>query len=130
MIAFLTTDAAGYMTGGLRGRRLNGPLGQNRVERPSAQLRVDRKRRDLDLRARRCDPRVASAELSGPPAWKTIPSWYLIATEDRAIPPATQRFMAERSGATIAEVRASHVPMNSRPSAVTDLILQAADAVD
>lgn len=69
-------------------------------------------------------------ELSGPPAWETIPSWYLIATEDRAIPPATQRFMAERAGATIAEVGASHVPMNSRPSAVTDLILQAASAVD
>lgn len=60
MIAFLTTDAAGYMTGGLRGRRLDGPLGQNRVERRSAQLRVDRARRDLDLRARRRDPRVAS----------------------------------------------------------------------
>ena len=68
-------------------------------------------------------------ELSGPPAWRTIPSWYLIATEDRAIPPATQRFMAERAGATTAEVRASHVPMNSRPSAVTDLILDAANAV-
>ncbi len=68
-------------------------------------------------------------ELSGPPAWRTIPSWYLIATEDRAIPPATQRFMADRAGATTAEVRASHVPMNSRPSAVTDLILDAANAV-
>ena len=67
-------------------------------------------------------------ELSGPPAWKTIPSWYLIATEDRAIPPATQRFMANRAGATIAEVRSSHVPMVSRPSAVTDLILDAARA--
>ena len=69
-------------------------------------------------------------ELSGPPAWKTIPSWYLVATEDRAIPPATQRFMAQRAGATIAEVQASHVPMNSRPSAVTDLILDAARATD
>jgi pimeloyl-ACP methyl ester carboxylesterase len=69
-------------------------------------------------------------ELSGPPAWKTIPSWYLIATEDRAIPPATQRFMAERANATIAEVRSSHVPMVSRPSAVTDLILDAARATD
>jgi pimeloyl-ACP methyl ester carboxylesterase len=69
-------------------------------------------------------------ELSGPPAWKTIPSWYLVATEDRAIPPATQRFMANRAGATIAEVRSSHVPMNSRPSAVTDLILDAARATD
>ena len=45
-------------------------------------------------------------EVSGPAAWKTIPSWYLIATEDRAIPPVTQRFMAERAGATIAEVGA------------------------
>ena len=69
-------------------------------------------------------------EVSGPAAWKSIPSWYLIATEDRAIPPVTQRFMAERAGATIAEVGSSHVPMNSRPSAVTDLILQAATAVD
>jgi pimeloyl-ACP methyl ester carboxylesterase len=69
-------------------------------------------------------------ELSGPPAWTTIPSWYLVATEDRAIPPATQRFMAQRAGATIAEVRASHVPMISRPSAVTNLILDAARATD
>ena len=68
-------------------------------------------------------------EVSGEPAWKNIPSWYLVATEDRAIPPVTQRFMAERAGATIAEVRASHVPMNSRPSAVTELILEAAKAV-
>lgn len=68
-------------------------------------------------------------EVSGEPAWKKIPSWYLVATDDRAIPPTTQRFMAERAGATIAEVRASHVPMNSRPSAVTELILEAAKSV-
>jgi len=68
-------------------------------------------------------------EVSGEPAWKKIPSWYLVTTEDRAIPPTTQRFMAERAGATIAEVRASHVPMNSRPSAVTELILDAAKSV-
>ena len=42
---------------------------------------------------------------SGTPAWKTIPSWYLVAIEDRAIPPATQRFMAERAGAHTSEVR-------------------------
>ena len=69
-------------------------------------------------------------ELSGPPAWKSIPSWYLVATEDHAIPPATQRFMAKRAGATIAKVRSSHVPMNSQPHAVTDLILDAARAID
>jgi len=69
-------------------------------------------------------------ETSGAPAWKTIPSWYLVATEDRAIPPATQRFMANRAGATVAEVATSHVPMISRPHAVTGLILDAANAVD
>ena len=68
-------------------------------------------------------------EVSGEPAWKNIPSWYLVTTEDRAIPPTTQRFMAERAGATIAEVRSSHVPMISRPSTVTELILEAAKSV-
>jgi pimeloyl-ACP methyl ester carboxylesterase len=71
----------------------------------------------------------AFVEASGEPAWKTIPSWYLVATQDKAIPPATQRFMAERAGATIAEVRASHVPMISQPDATTELVLEAATAV-
>ena len=66
---------------------------------------------------------------SGEPGWKTIPSWYLVATKDRAIPPATQRFMAQRAGATTIEVRSSHVPMISQPEATTRLILQAATAV-
>ena len=68
-------------------------------------------------------------ELSGPPAWKTIPSWYLMATEDRAIPPATQRFMAKRANAKVTQVKASHVPMVSEPAATTSLILQAARSV-
>ena len=67
--------------------------------------------------------------LSGEPAWKTIPSWYLVATRDKAIPPATQRFMADRAGATTTEVRASHVPMISQPDATTRLILEAANAI-
>jgi pimeloyl-ACP methyl ester carboxylesterase len=71
----------------------------------------------------------AFVEASGEPAWKTIPSWYLVATQDKAIPPATQRFMAERAGATIEEVRASHVPMISQPDATTELIVEAATAV-
>lgn len=66
---------------------------------------------------------------SGEPAWKTIPSWYLVATQDHAIPPATQRFMAKRANATTAEVKASHVPMISQPAVTTRLILTAADAV-
>lgn len=65
---------------------------------------------------------------SGPPAWKTLPCWYLLGTEDNAIPPAAQRFMAERANATIVEVPASHVPMVSQPEAATRLILQAVEA--
>src|SRR5689334_11197172 len=62
---------------------------------------------------------------SSPPAWKTLPCWYLLGTEDKAIPPALQRFMAERANATIVEVPASHVSFVSQPDAATQLILQA-----
>jgi pimeloyl-ACP methyl ester carboxylesterase len=65
---------------------------------------------------------------SGPPAWKTLPCWYLLGTEDKAIPPALQRFMAERANATIVEVPASHVSFVSKPDAATQLILQAVEA--
>ena len=65
---------------------------------------------------------------SGPPAWKTLPCWYLLGTEDKAIPPALQRFMAERANATIVEVPASHVSFVSQPEAATQLILQAVEA--
>ena len=66
---------------------------------------------------------------SGEPAWETIPSWYLVASQDRAIPPATQRFMAERAGAHTSEVRASHVPQISQPDATVQVIKQAADSI-
>ena len=65
---------------------------------------------------------------SGPLAWKTLPCWYLLGTEDKAIPPALQRFMAERANATIVEVPASHVSFVSQPKAATQLILQAVEA--
>jgi pimeloyl-ACP methyl ester carboxylesterase len=61
-------------------------------------------------------------------AWKTIPSWYLLGTEDRTITPAAQRFMAERAGATIKEVKASHLSLISRPGKVAELIEEAAAA--
>ena len=66
----------------------------------------------------------------GDPAWQHKPSWYLVATEDRMIPPAAQSAMAKRAGATIIEVRASHSVYLSQAKAVADLIAQAArDAV-
>ncbi len=56
---------------------------------------------------------------SGVPAWKTVPSWYVVATADRVIPPAAQRFMAERAGSKVVEAKgASHVVMMSRPDTV------------
>ncbi|MFC4015407.1 alpha/beta fold hydrolase [Nonomuraea purpurea] len=60
------------------------------------------------------------------PAWRHKPSWYLVATEDRMIPPSAQRTMAERAGATVVEVVGSHAVYVSQPAAVADLIRQAA----
>jgi pimeloyl-ACP methyl ester carboxylesterase len=60
------------------------------------------------------------------PAWKSKPSWYLVATDDRMIPPPAQRAMAARAGAEVAEVAASHSVYISQPEAVADLIAEAA----
>lgn len=65
------------------------------------------------------------ANPSGPPAWKGIPSWYLVASDDHAIPPEAERAMAARAGAHTVEIPSSHVAMVSHPDVVTDLILQA-----
>jgi pimeloyl-ACP methyl ester carboxylesterase len=69
-----------------------------------------------------------AATPSAPPAWKTLPCWYLLGTQDKAIPPALQQFMAERANATIVPVPASHVSFVSQPEAATQLIVQAVDA--
>jgi len=63
------------------------------------------------------------------PAWKTKPSWYLVATDDKMIPPPAQRQMSKRAGSTVAEVPGSHAVYVSRPQAVADIIKQAARAV-
>ena len=63
---------------------------------------------------------------SGPAAWEEIPSWYVVATEDRIIPPEAERAMAERAGSEVVEIESSHVVMMSHPAAVTRLILEAA----
>jgi pimeloyl-ACP methyl ester carboxylesterase len=60
------------------------------------------------------------------PAWRDKPSWYLVATDDRMIPPPAQRAMAERAGATVTEVPGSHSVYVSQPKAVASLIEQAA----
>lgn len=64
-------------------------------------------------------------EKSPAPAWKKIPSWYLLAEEDRMIAPETQQFMAERMGATIRSYPVDHTPMHANPELVIDVILEA-----
>ncbi len=63
------------------------------------------------------------------PAWKIKPSWYLVATEDKMIPPPAQRQMATRAGSTIAEAAGSHAIYISKPEAVATLIAKAANSV-
>jgi pimeloyl-ACP methyl ester carboxylesterase len=65
---------------------------------------------------------------SGPPAWRTIPSWSLIGTEDRVIPPTLQEQMSSRAGAQISRVRAGHLSLIARPDAVVRVILSAVEA--
>ncbi|HEY4354710.1 MAG TPA: alpha/beta hydrolase [Acidobacteriaceae bacterium] len=62
-------------------------------------------------------------------AWKSKPSWYVVATEDHTIQPELERFVAKRMGATTSETASSHVPMLSQPDFVLDVIRRAATAV-
>jgi pimeloyl-ACP methyl ester carboxylesterase len=74
----------------------------------------------------------AVAALSGAvskPAWRTKPSWYLVATEDKMIPPPAQRQMSTRAGSTVVEAAGSHAIYISKPEAVAALIAKAANSV-
>jgi pimeloyl-ACP methyl ester carboxylesterase len=63
------------------------------------------------------------------PAWKSKPSWYLVATDDRMIPPDAQRGMAKRAGSTVVESKGSHAVYVSQPEAVAELIQKAAKSL-
>ena len=65
----------------------------------------------------------------GPAAWRTKPSWYIVARNDRTVHPELQRFAAKRMGASVHEADSSHVPMLSKPAFVIDVIRAAAKAV-
>jgi pimeloyl-ACP methyl ester carboxylesterase len=77
----------------------------------------------------RCSRSAPIGEPSGPPAWKTIPSWDLIGTADDVIPPAEQAFMAARAHSTVVRIPAHHLSLVSNPDAVTALIIAAARTV-
>jgi pimeloyl-ACP methyl ester carboxylesterase len=73
-------------------------------------------------------PIVGSAltDVSGAPAWTSVPSWAVIGTEDHAIPPAAQEFMAQRAHATVTTINASHLSLISQPAKVESVIEEAA----
>jgi hypothetical protein len=73
---------------------------------------------------------IGFSDRSGVPAWKSMPSWAVVATGDRAAGTDLTRSMAERAGATITELDGSHVIMVSQPEAVADVIMTAVAAVD
>ncbi|GAA4028537.1 alpha/beta fold hydrolase [Streptomyces plumbiresistens] len=87
---------------------------------------LSRSEADLLWATQRPGDTATLSEMSGEPAWKTVPSYYLVAREDNLIPAAAQRFMAERAGAHTVEVRASHVAMISEPRITAALIGKAA----
>jgi pimeloyl-ACP methyl ester carboxylesterase len=68
-------------------------------------------------------------DVMGAPAWKSLPSWYLVAQNDETLAPDAERQFAARMGATTVEIPSSHVPMVSHPNEVADLIERAANAV-
>ena len=68
-------------------------------------------------------------DVMGEPAWRSLPSWYLVATNDEAIPPDAERSFAKRMGATTVEVPSSHVAMVSHPDDVVQVIEAAAAAI-
>ncbi|MFJ8582559.1 alpha/beta fold hydrolase [Micromonospora sp. NPDC093277] len=70
----------------------------------------------------------AFSEAMGVPAWRSLPSWYLIAAQDEAIPPDAQRMFASRMGATATEVPAGHLAMVSHPDEAALLVMSAVEA--
>jgi pimeloyl-ACP methyl ester carboxylesterase len=89
---------------------------------------VDRKEASVLFAVQRPAAPAQFTEPSGPPAWKTIPSWYLIGTLDNVIPLALQEEMSSRAGARVSRVRAGHLTPITRPAEVTRVILSAVDA--
>ncbi|MFF3930273.1 alpha/beta fold hydrolase [Streptomyces hirsutus] len=73
---------------------------------------------------------TAFSEKAKVAAWKHIPSWFLVAKQDKTINPDQERFQAKRAGSHTVEINSSHVAMISHPEAVTDLVLQSATAPD
>lgn len=84
----------------------------------------------LAVSQRPIEPAALGAPLSGPPSWRSVPSWAVVTTDDRSLTPAILRFMADRAGSSTVEVGASHAVPVSRPDVVAGVIAEAVDAVE
>jgi pimeloyl-ACP methyl ester carboxylesterase len=89
---------------------------------PEDQIRL------MALEQRPLSTSALTGQAAARPAWHDLPSWALVAEQDNAIPPAGQRWMAERAGATVGTIASSHAVMVSQPEAVTETILEAVGA--
>src|SRR5262249_33680777 len=89
---------------------------------------VDREEAAILFATQRPAAPAQFTEPSGPPAWKTIPSWSLIGTQDNVIPLALQEEMSSRAGAHITTINAGHLSLITHPGDVTKVILDAVDA--
>jgi pimeloyl-ACP methyl ester carboxylesterase len=90
---------------------------------------VDRPRARVMWSVQQALASSAFTDVMGPPAWKSLPTWYLVAQDDEAIPPDAERQFAARMGATTLEIPSSHVAMVSNPTKVAELIEKAAQSV-
>jgi pimeloyl-ACP methyl ester carboxylesterase len=88
---------------------------------------VDQKRARVLYAVQQAIASSAFTDVMGEPAWKSLPTWYLVAQNDEAIPPDAERQFAERMGATTVEIPTSHVAMLSHPQEVTDLVKAAVE---
>lgn len=75
------------------------------------------------------NPAALGETFDGTPTWRSIPSWSIVSTEDRSLPPAVLRFMAQRAGSTITEVDSSHAVPVSQARAVTEVITAAVNSI-
>jgi len=87
---------------------------------------VDHKKARVMFAVQQALSATAFTDVMGVPAWKSLPSWYMVATKDEAIPPDAERMFARRMKATVVEVQSSHVAMTSHPKETSELIEKAA----
>lgn len=106
---------------GIAGKNLDGYVAPDRFHDVFAQDVSDATAADM-IAHQRSIAIAANLEPSAAPSWADTPSWYLVSAGDRVIPPSSQRFMADRMGATTSEIDASHASLVSRPAEIAAVV--------